>query len=104
MIKAQEVVSKAVASQSIQTVPHKSGVLCGLGRKMIPANSQKRAAAWSAITNLAGTINAELRLRGINDLECVARSVRKQLDWMFSGQHERAVNQDNTMRTCPFGT
>jgi transposase len=96
-----------------------------LGIKMIPAYSpQARGRIERSYSTWQGRLPQELRLRGIRDLEraneflrceyvaefngkftvpaaqkgsAFVRLHRKDLDWIFSVQHERTVNQDNTI-------
>jgi transposase len=96
-----------------------------LGIKMIPAYSpQARGRMERSYSTWQGRLPQELRLRGIQDLEraneflrceyiaefnqkfmvpaaqkgsAFVRSRRSDLDWIFSVQHERTVNQDNTI-------
>lgn len=96
-----------------------------LGIKMIPAYSpQARGRMERSYGTWQGRLPQELRLRGIHDLEraneflhceymaefnakfalaaaqkgsAFVRSRRSDLDWIFSVQHERTVNQDNTI-------
>jgi transposase len=96
-----------------------------LGIKMIPAYSpQARGRMERSYGTWQGRLPQELRLRGISELEganqflrgeyiaefnrkfavkaaqkgnAFVRLRRKDLDWMFSVQHERTVNQDNTI-------
>jgi hypothetical protein len=96
-----------------------------LGIKMIPAYSpQARGRMERNYGTWQGRLPQELRLRGITELEqaneflraeyiaefnrkfavpaaqkgtAFVRSRRKDLDWIFSAQHERTVNQDNTI-------
>ncbi|MBV8831633.1 MAG: hypothetical protein JO108_20685, partial [Acidobacteriaceae bacterium] len=96
-----------------------------LGIKMIPAYSpQARGRMERSYGTWQGRLPQELRLRGIHDLEraneflrceyitefnakfavpaaqkgsAFVRSRRPDLDWIFSVQHERTVNQDNTL-------
>lgn len=96
-----------------------------LGIKMIPAYSpQARGRMERSYGTWQGRLPQELRLRGISDLEDANRFLRceyiaefnrkftvpaaqkgsafvrlrrKDLDWIFSVQHERTVNQDNTI-------
>jgi transposase len=96
-----------------------------LGIKMIPAYSpQARGRMERSYGTWQGRLPQELRLRGITDLEDANRFLRceyiaefnrkftvaaaqkgsafvglrrKDLDWIFSVQHERTVNQDNTI-------
>jgi transposase len=96
-----------------------------LGVKMIAAYSpQARGRMERNYGTWQGRLPQELRLRGIRDLEqanqflrneyiaefntkfavaaaqkgtAFVRSGRKDLDWVFSSQHERTVNQDNTV-------
>jgi transposase len=96
-----------------------------LGIKMIPAYSpQARGRMERSYGTWQGRLPQELRLRGIRDLEraneflrceymaefnakftipaaqkgsAFVRSRRSDLDWIFSVQHERTVNQDNTI-------
>ena len=92
---------------------------------MIPAYSpQARGRMERSSGTWQGRLPQELRLRGIHDLEraneflrceymtefnrkfavpaaqkgsAFVRSKRSDLDWIFSVQHERTVNQDNTI-------
>jgi hypothetical protein len=96
-----------------------------LGIKMIPAYSpQARGRMERSYGTWQGRLPQELRLRGITELQqaneflraeyiakfnrkfavpaaqkgtAFVRSRRKDLDWIFSAQHERTVNQDNTI-------
>ena len=96
-----------------------------LGVKMIAAYSpQARGRSERNFGNWQGRLPQELRLRGIRDLEraneflrteyiaefnrrfavpaaqkgtAFVRSRRSDLDWIFSVQHERTVNNDNTV-------
>ena len=96
-----------------------------LGIRMIPAYSpQARGRMERSYGTWQGRLPQELRLRGIHDLEraneflrceyraefnrkfavpaaqkgsAFVRSKRSDLDWIFSVQHERTVNQDNTI-------
>jgi transposase len=96
-----------------------------LGIQMIPAYSpQARGRMERNYGTWQGRLPQELRLRGIHDLEraneflrceyvgefnrkftvratqqgsAFVRLRRKDLDWIFSVQHERTVNQDNTI-------
>jgi len=96
-----------------------------LGVKMIPAYSpQARGRSERNFGTWQGRLPQELRLRGVQDLaqaneflrtEYIAefntrftvsaaqkgsafvRARRKDLDWIFSLQHERTVNNDNTL-------
>jgi transposase len=96
-----------------------------LGIKMIPAYSpQARGRMERSYATWQGRLPQEFRLRGIRDLEqaneflrceymtefnqkfaapaaqkgsAFVRSRRSDLDWIFSVQHERTVNQDNTI-------
>jgi hypothetical protein len=96
-----------------------------LGIQMIPAYSpQARGRMERSYGTWQGRLPQELRLRGIHDLEraneflrceyiaefnakftvpaaqkgsAFVRSRRSDLDWIFSVQHERTVNQDNTI-------
>lgn len=96
-----------------------------LGIKMIPAYSpQARGRMERGYGTWQGRLPQELRLRGIRDLEraneflrceyiaefnakfaiaaaqkgsAFVRCRRSDLDWIFSVQHERTVNQDNTI-------
>ena len=96
-----------------------------LGIRMIPAYSpQARGRMERSYDTWQGRLPQELRLRGIHDLEraneflrceyraefnrkfavpaaqkgsAFVRSKRSDLDWIFSVQHERTVNQDNTI-------
>lgn len=96
-----------------------------LGIRMIPAYSpQARGRSERNFGTWQGRLPQELRLRGITDIEkanqflrqqyigefngrfCVPASQkgsafvrlrRKDLDWIFSAQHERTVNNDNTI-------
>jgi transposase len=96
-----------------------------LGVKMIAAYSpQARGRMERSYGTWQGRLPQELRLRGISDLEraneflrceyiaefnrkfavaaaqkgsAFVRSRRKDFDWIFSVQHERTVNQDNTI-------
>lgn len=96
-----------------------------LGIKMIPAYSpQARGRMERSYGTWQGRLPQELRLRGIRDQEqaneflrceyiaefntkfavqpaqkgsAFVRSRRSDLDWIFSVQHERTVNQDNTI-------
>ena len=99
--------------------------LAELGIKMIAAYSpQARGRMERSYGTWQGRLPQELRLRGITDLEraneflrneyiaefnrrfavaaaqkgtAFVRSRRKDLEWVFSVQHERTVNQDNTV-------
>jgi hypothetical protein len=96
-----------------------------LGIQMIPAYSpQARGRMERSYATWQGRLPQELRLRGVRDLEraneflrceymaefnqkfavpaaqkgsAFVRSRRSDLDWIFSVQHERTVNQDNTI-------
>jgi transposase len=96
-----------------------------LGVKMIPAYSpQARGRSERSFGTWQGRLPQELRLRGITDLgkaneflrchyiaefnnkfavtaaqkgSAFVRIRRKDLDWIFSAQHERTVNNDNTV-------
>ena len=96
-----------------------------LGVKMIPAYSpQARGRSERSFGTWQGRLPQELRLRGITDLakaneflrshyiaafnskfavaaaqkgSAFVRTRRKDLDWIFSVQHERSVNNDNTV-------
>jgi transposase len=96
-----------------------------LGVKMIPAYSpQARGRSERSFGTWQGRLPQELRLRGITDLakaneflrtryiaefnekfavaaaqkgSAFVRIRRKDLDWVFSVQHERTVNNDNTV-------
>src|SRR4051794_22473514 len=96
-----------------------------LGIRMIPAYSpQARGRMERSYGTWQGRLPQELRLRAIHDLEraneflrceymaefnrkfavpaaqkgsAFVRSKRSDLDWIFSVQHERTVNQDNTI-------
>ena len=96
-----------------------------LGVKMIAAYSpQARGRSERSFGTWQGRLPQELRLRGIRDLDgandflrtqyiaefnrqfagpaaekgtAFVRSPRKDLDWVFSLQHERCVNQDHTI-------
>lgn len=96
-----------------------------LGVKMIPAYSpQARGRSERSFGTWQGRLPQELRLRGITDLataneflrtcyiaefndkfavkaaqkgSAFVRIQRKDLDWIFSVQHERTVNNDNTI-------
>jgi hypothetical protein len=96
-----------------------------LGVKMIPAYSpQARGRSERSFGTWQGRLPQELRLRGITDLataneflrtcyiaefndkfavkaaqkgSAFVRIQRKDLDWIFSVQHERTVNNDNTV-------
>lgn len=96
-----------------------------LGIKMIPAYSpQARGRMERSYSTWQGRLPQELRLRGIQTVEqaneflrceyvaefnqkftvppaqkgsAFVRSRRSDLDWIFSVQHERTVNQDNTI-------
>jgi transposase len=96
-----------------------------LGIKMIAAYSpQARGRMERSYGTWQGRLPQELRLRGIHDVEraneflrceyiaefnskfavaaaqkgsAFVRSRRSDLDWIFSVQHERTVNQDNTI-------
>ena len=96
-----------------------------LGIKMIPAYSpQARGRMERSYRTWQGRLPQELRLRGIITVEAAnqflraqyvnefnrrfsvaaqqvgnafVRTRRKDLDWVFSIQHERSVNQDNTV-------
>jgi transposase len=96
-----------------------------LGIQMIPAYSpQARGRMERSYGTWQGRLPQELRLRGIRNLEraneflrceyiaefnrkftakaaqkgsAFVRLRRKDLDWIFSVQHERTVNQDNTV-------
>jgi transposase len=96
-----------------------------LGVKMLAAYSpQARGRMERSYGTWQGRLPRELRLRGITELEAAnrflrqeyivefnrrfttpaaqkgtafVRSHRKDLDWIFSRQHERTVNQDNTV-------
>jgi hypothetical protein len=93
--------------------------------KMIPAYSpQARGRMERSYGTWQGRLPQELRLRGINTIEkaneflrheyiaefnrrfstkaaqkgtAFVRLRRRDLDWIFSIQHERTVNQDNTV-------
>jgi hypothetical protein len=97
-----------------------------LSIKMIPAYSpQARGRMERSYGTWQGRLPQELRLRGIKDLDranaflrsqyiaefnhkfavpaaqkgsAFVRLRRKDLDWIFSAQHERTVNQDNTIQ------
>ena len=97
-----------------------------LSIKMIPAYSpQARGRMERSYGTWQGRLPQELRLRGIRDLDranaflrseyiaefnhkfavpaaqkgsAFVRLRRKDLDWIFSAQHERTVNQDNTIQ------
>ena len=96
-----------------------------LGVKMIPAYSpQARGRSERNFGTWQGRLPQELRLHGITDLDkaneflrtryiaefndkfavkaaekgsAFVRTRRKDLDWIFSVQHERTVNNDNTV-------
>jgi transposase len=96
-----------------------------LGIKMIPAYSpQARGRQERNYRTWQGRLPQELRIRGIGDLEAANRFLREEyisefnrrfavnpagsgtafvrqkrrdLDWVFSVQHERRVNNDNTV-------
>ncbi len=96
-----------------------------LGVKMIAAYSpQARGRSERSFGTWQGRLPQELRLRGITDLDkaneflrteyiaefnskfsvkaaekgsAFVRTRRKDLDWIFSVQHERTVNNDNTL-------
>jgi hypothetical protein len=96
-----------------------------LGIKMIPAYSpQARGRSERNFGTWQGRLPQELRLRGIGDLAAAneflsnqyvaefnskftvaaaqkgtafVRLRRRDLDWIFSSQHERTVNNDNTV-------
>ena len=96
-----------------------------LGIRMIPAYSpQARGRMERSYGTWQGRLPQELRLRGISDLEAANRFLREEyiatfnarfavaaaqkgsafvrlrrrdLDWIFSAQYERSVNQDNTV-------
>jgi hypothetical protein len=96
-----------------------------LGIRMIPAYSpQARGRMERNYGTWQGRLPQELRLRGIGDVEAAnaflreeyiatfnarfavaaaqkgsafVRLRRRDLDWIFSAQHERSVNQDNTV-------
>lgn len=96
-----------------------------LGIRMIPAYSpQARGRSERSFGTLQGRLPQELRLRGIQSMEAAneflrtdyiaefnrkfsvaaaqkgtafVRLRRKDLDWVFSIQHERTVNNDNTV-------
>lgn len=96
-----------------------------LGVKMIAAYSpQARGRSERSFGTWQGRLPQELRMRGIRDLEpaneflrgtyiaefnakfavaaaqkgsAFVRARRSDLDWIFSVQHERTVNQDNTI-------
>lgn len=96
-----------------------------LGIRMIPAYSpQARGRSERNFGTWQGRLPQELRLRGLTDIDkaneflrqqyinefnarfCVPASQkgsafvrlrRKDLDWIFSAQHERTVNNDNTI-------
>jgi transposase len=96
-----------------------------LGVRMIPAYSpQARGRSERNFGTWQGRLPQELRLRGIRDLaqandflrneyvhelnsrfkvsaaqkgSAFVRARRKDLDWIFSVQHERTVNNDNTL-------
>ncbi len=96
-----------------------------LGIKMIPAYSpQARGRSERSFGTWQGRLPQELRLRGIHSVEAAneflrseyiaefnrkfavaaaqkgtafVRLQRKDLDWVFSIQHERTVNNDNTV-------
>jgi transposase len=96
-----------------------------LGIKMIPAYSpQARGRSERNFGTWQGRLPQELRVRGITDLEqaneflksyyiaefnskftvaaaqkgsAFVRARRKDLDWIFSAQHERTVHNDNTI-------
>ena len=96
-----------------------------LGIQMIPAYSpQARGRMERSYGTWQGRLPQELRLRGISDAETAntflreeyiavfnarfavpaaqkgsafVRLRRRDLDWVFSVQHERSVNQDNTI-------
>jgi transposase len=99
--------------------------LQALGVKMIPAYSpQARGRMERSYLTWQGRLPQELRLRGITELEAAnqflrqeyiaefnrrftapaaqkgtafVRTHRKDLEWIFSVQHERTVNRDNTV-------
>jgi transposase len=96
-----------------------------LGIRMIPAYSpQARGRSERNFGTWQGRLPQELRLRGITDIDktnevlrqqyinefngrfsvpasqkgsAFVRLRRKDLDWIFSAQHERTVNKDNTI-------
>jgi transposase len=96
-----------------------------LGIKMIPAYSpQARGRSERSFGTWQGRLPQELRVRGITDLDqaneflrshyiaefnskftvaaaqkgsAFVRARRKDLDWIFSAQHERTVHNDNTI-------
>jgi transposase len=96
-----------------------------LGVKMIPAYSpQARGRSERSFGTWQGRLPQELRVRGITDLDqaneflksyyitefnskftvaaaqkgsAFVRARRKDLDWIFSAQHERTVHNDNTI-------
>jgi transposase len=96
-----------------------------LGVKMIPASSpQARGRSERNFGTWQGRLPQELRLRGITELEraneflrteyiaefnskftvaaaqkgsAFVRSRRRDLDWIFSSQHDRTVNNDNVV-------
>jgi transposase len=96
-----------------------------LGVKMIPAYSpQARGRSERSFGTWQGRLPQELRLRGITELDkaneflrteyifefnskfavpaaqkgsAFVRPRRRDLDWIFSSQHERTVNNDNTI-------
>ena len=97
-----------------------------LGIKMIPAYSpQARGRMERSYSTWQGRLPQELRLRGMTDVDqanaflraeyiatfnrqftvgaaqkgtAFVRLRRNDLDWIFSAQHERTVNQDNTIQ------
>ena len=113
---------EAVADKHLTQVGR---ALMELGIRPIPAYSpQARGRSERAFRTWQGRLPQELRLRGMKDLaqanellrhEYIAefkrrftvpaaqkgsafvRLRRKDLDWIFSVQHERAVNNDNTI-------
>lgn len=96
-----------------------------LGVKMIPAYSpQARGRSERSFGTWQGRLPQELRVRGITDLDhaneflksyyiaefnskftvaaaqkgsAFVRARRKDLDWIFSAQHERTIHNDNTI-------